>query len=108
MGKSVKTGCRCPVHVLAGARIKARAGAAQTLRGMEGLGLPFMAGRNWQWQGDGLPWQRQASFAGANSGFPACFINGSFCSFSRSKFKALKTPPSHGLAGLGAIKTVAK
>ena len=31
-----------------------------------------------------------------------------FCSFFESKFKAPKTPPSHGLAGLAAIKAGAK
>ena len=34
--------------------------------------------------------------------------SGAFCSVFRSKFKAQKTPPSHGLMGFAAIKKVAK
>ena len=33
---------------------------------------------------------------------------GAVCSFFESKFKAPKTPPSHGFSGLAAIKAGAK
>ena len=38
----------------------------------------------------------------------ADFPGGAFHSFFESKFKAPKTPPSHGLTGLAAIESIAK
>ena len=48
------------------------------------------------------PVQKRAVGAGVRA------AAGALRSFFRSKFKAPKTPPSHGLTGFGAIKPIAK
>ena len=66
------------------------------------------------WQGGPFP----LFLAGAAKVLPGCQCPpracparcgpGALCSFFESKFKPLKTPPSHGSRGLAAIKAIAK
>ena len=61
----------------------------------------LVAGFNWAFSLSG-PVQKRAVGADAQAGA------GALRSFFRSKFKAPKTPPSHGLTGFTAIKPIAK